>query len=300
MKWRLARGGGSVPWWSAVLGGVVLAGLLAANVSAQTGPVPAPVQIPERPTAPVPVPAAPAPGAAITPAETSLVGPTWRWLRTEYGDDTVVTVADPNRYTVQFRPDGTLGIRADCNSVTGTYTVQDASLMVRLGASTLVGCPPDSQADTFTRDLGNVATYVMAGGNLVLNLRADVGNMYFEPQPALSLTQTAWRAQSYNNGRGGVTTLLQGTDMTASFGADGGIAGSAGCNTFRGNYSVSGDTLSIGPLATTRMLCAEPIMTQEAAYLAALQASTRFELTAERLTLRSASGATQVVFVPSS
>ena len=228
-----------------------------------------------------------------------LVGPTWRWLRSAYGDDTVTTVVDPNRYTVQFRADGSLAIRADCNSVGGTYTQQDSSLTIQLGPSTLVGCPADSQADTFMRDLSNVATFVMVGDNLVLNLRADAGNMYFEPQPSLSLTETAWHVQSYNNGRGGVTSVLTGTELTATFGADGGVAGSSGCNQFRGNYTVSGDTISIGPLATTRMACPEPIMTQENEFLAALQAATRFDLTAQRLTLRSSNGATQVVLVPS-
>jgi heat shock protein HslJ len=47
------------------------------------------------------------------------------------------------------------------------------------------------------------------------------------------------------------------------------------------------------------MACPEPIMTQENEFLAALQAATRFDLTAQRLTLRSSNGATQVVLVPS-
>jgi len=117
---------------------------------------------------------------------------TWRWLRSDYSNDAVVTVHSPDNYTIMFRPDGTLAIRADCNQVSGTYVQSGASLLLRLGPTTLVACPPGSQAEVYIRDLSNVGTYVFGGSNLVLNLRADASNMIFEVQPVMSLTDTAW------------------------------------------------------------------------------------------------------------
>lgn len=50
---------------------------------------------------------------------------------------------------------------------------------------------------------------------------------------------------------------------------DGRIAGFGGCNRIMGDYHVDGPKLRIGPVASTRMACANG-MDQEAAFLAAL------------------------------
>ncbi len=67
-----------------------------------------------------------------------------------------------------------------------------------------------------------------------------------------------------------------GTEITASF-ADGMISGSAGCNNY--NAAVSSDggqTLTVGPAASTMMACPDPAMAQETAYLTALQGATQW------------------------
>jgi heat shock protein HslJ len=238
------------------------------------------------------------PPSSSSSAPNSLTQGIWQWERTEYSDDSVVTANDPSRYTITFLPAGQLAIRADCNNVTGTYTASASQLSIQLGATTLVACPPDSQDSLFLRDLGNTVTYVFDGNQLVLNLKFDTGNMIFSPLPAASLTGSPWDVQSYNNGRGGVVTVLQGTHLTATFGDDGHISGSAGCNTYMGSYSVTGSNISIGPLASTRMACTpDDVNTQEQAFLMALEASTTYELVGDRLTLRDGGGATQVVMV---
>jgi heat shock protein HslJ len=103
-----------------------------------------------------------------------------------------------------------------------------------------------------------------------------------------------------NNGRGGVASLVEGTVVTAEFGADGRVAGSGGCNQFSGGYTLEGDGLAIGPVASTRKACLEPegVGEQEAAYLAALARVTTWSFREERLQLRAADGALQVEFRP--
>ena len=65
-------------------------------------------------------------------------------------DDTTIAVGEPSKYTLQFQADGNVAIRADCNQVLGRYTTSgNAQLTIELGPSTLVGCPPGSQADVF-------------------------------------------------------------------------------------------------------------------------------------------------------
>jgi heat shock protein HslJ len=83
----------------------------------------------------------------------------------------------------------------------------------------------------------------------------------------------------------GTTWLLDktipGSEITALF-ANGQVSGSAGCNTYQGTYrstrAAGKNTIEFGPLATTRMMCDEPLMDQEGLYLAALEAATEYTL----------------------
>src|SRR5262245_33925765 len=72
---------------------------------------------------------------------------------------------------------------------------------------------------------------------------------------------------------------LEDVRPTISFSGDGTVEGNAGCNTFSGTYTVDGTNLTFGPLATTRMACEGAKGTVETAYLAAVQATTTYEIT---------------------
>lgn len=231
------------------------------------------------------------------PAST-LQSSVWRWVHSVVNDDTFVTPVDRDRYTISFAAGGTFSARADCNQLSGTYRQLGRRLTLQMGPMTLAACPPGSKADDFVQQLGAVVSQAGTDTALVLNLRQDSGSMVFEAQPVPSLTDTVWQVQSYNNGRGGVTTLLADTSMSALFGDDGTISGSSGCNTYSGMYAVDNTSISIGPLVTTRIECAPDVMQQEQAFLAALQATTEYQLVPGLLTMRNDDGATQVNFMP--
>jgi hypothetical protein len=90
----------------------------------------------------------------------------------------------------------------------------------------------------------------------------------------------------------GTTWLLDktipGSEITVLF-ANGEVSGSAGCNTYQGTYrstrAAGRNTIEIGPLATTRMMCDEPLMDQESLYLAALESATGYTLEGFALTI---------------
>lgn len=154
------------------------------------------------------------------------------------------------------------------------------------------------QDSVFLRDLSQVASYVFDGPQLVLNMRFSSGNMIFAPQSPTALTGPAWRVTNFNNGMQGVVSTVPGTQLTMMFSEDGAISGSAGCNRYTGSYTLSGSSISFGPIATTLMACLdEDVTRQEQQFLAALMASTTFDLVGDRLTLRDNSGATQIVGV---
>ncbi len=224
----------------------------------------------------------------------TLVG-AWQWQSTQPASGSPIVAADPTRYTLTVQADASVQIRADCNQVLATASVSGSSLMLQLGPSTLVACPPDSQADVFLAGLNQVTSYSFSGTTLQLGLSSG-GQMLFTPLPTPELVGPLWQLTAYNNGRGGVQSIQTGTQPTAMFGADGQITGSGGCNSFSGPYQSTSTTLTIGPLASTFKACDQPIMDQETAYLNALQQTSTYRFDNGRLVLVDASGAMQAIF----
>jgi heat shock protein HslJ len=72
--------------------------------------------------------------------------------------------------------------------------------------------------------------------------------------------------------------VLDAAFPTLEFTADGRVAGTTGLNRCMGPYSMTGDTLTIGPLMTTRMAGPEAVMVQEQRFLAALEGSIRVHI----------------------
>ena len=112
----------------------------------------------------------------------SLTGITWQWLSfTDPISQTIVE--DPSRYTVTFNEavDGTgqAAIKADCNDVIATYTVDGSSISIVAGPSTLAACPEDSLDQQFLSFLSSAAVFFFQEGDLFLDLMADGGTMRF-------------------------------------------------------------------------------------------------------------------------
>jgi heat shock protein HslJ len=87
------------------------------------------------------------------------------------------------------------------------------------------------------------------------------------------------------------TPVIAGTSVTATFDA-GALSGSAGCNNFNGSYKTDGTSLTIGPLASTSMFCADPTgtMDQETAYLALLTEAQSFSVSGDDLEIGAGDG----------
>lgn len=84
------------------------------------------------------------------------------------------------------------------------------------------------------------------------------------------LNDTSWRLVDLGEGQ---EPLVADTAITLLI-EDGQIAGSAGCNNYNSAVTGEADVLQsfkIGPLAATRMLCPDPIGTQETTYLTLLE-----------------------------
>ena len=206
------------------------------------------------------------------------------------------------RLTEYLGPDGngTVSGKAGCNDYTGGYTVDGDRLTIGPLAATKKACgPAESTVETvFLTAMGRVATYAVSSTTLELKTaESKVGLTFTASEPA-GLSKTRWVATGVNNGKGAVTSIVAGTDLTAIFAEAGTVAGSGGCNDYNGPYTTDAATIEIGPVAATRMLCTSPtgVDEQETQFLTAMQAATKWTIAGSGLELRDDSGALQVSF----
>lgn len=64
-------------------------------------------------------------------------------------------------------------------------------------------------------------------------------------------------------------------EATLAFPESGTIEGNGSCNRFRGTVDITGERITVGPLATTRRQCAPRVMAQEIRFLEMLEDSDR-------------------------
>lgn len=67
-----------------------------------------------------------------------------------------------------------------------------------------------------------------------------------------------WRVTQFN-----FDVAPAATAPTMTFGADGRMFGSSGCNRFNTQYTLNGTAISLGPVAATKMMCDPGLMEQE-------------------------------------
>ena len=111
------------------------------------------------------------------------------------------------------------------------------------------------------------------------------------PAP-VALVGPTWRLVSLE-GR----PVLAGTRVTAVFGDDRRVSGSAGCNGYFGPATGAEGQLAVGLLGATRMYCnPEGLMAQEGAYLSALEKATAYRIVGGQLQLGPAPGVVTLVY----
>jgi heat shock protein HslJ len=185
---------------------------------------------------------------------------------------------------------GRLSGFAGCNNFSGSYTLAGDQLKIGPVASTQMACPePGSSVETaFHKALSGNLRYAVDGDHLTATT-ASGDTLRFQREPPPQLAGVNWKVTSFNNNRHAVVGVLGESSITMSF-KDGQVAGSAGCNNFHGKYSTEGSKLQVGPLATTRRACEEPLMTQEREFLAALASAVTWSIDGNVLDMHRADG----------
>jgi len=221
-------------------------------------------------------------------APAGLEGATWR-LKELTGVQSAALAKLDRPVALRF-DSGRLSGFAGCNNFSGSYTLDGDQLKVGPVASTQMACPePGSSIETaFHKALSGTLRYTVDGDHLSATT-ASGDTLRFQRAPAPQLAGVNWKVTSFNNNRHAVVGVLGESSLTLSF-KDGQVSGSAGCNNFHGKYATEGIKLQLGPLATTRRACDEPLMTQEREFLAALASAVTWSIDGNVLDMHRADG----------
>ena len=214
------------------------------------------------------------------------------WVLERSSLSTLVDPVPPGaEITIAFA-DGRVSGKAGCNSYGGDYAAKDdGSMSFGPFAVTLMACdePTMLLEHAYLATLTGVKAFAMDGDLVLTGDGADLRFTSKSSQRALSLEGPNWRLTSITSD-GTVSSPLAGTAVNALFAADGSVAGSAGCNRYSAPFTTSGSSLTFGPLATTKMMCPEDVMTQEQAFLTAMGEVSGYTIAGATLTLVDADG----------
>jgi heat shock protein HslJ len=120
--------------------------------------------------------------AAWAQSADEITGIQWQWAQlTETEPAAQSVVPDPENYVLILNADGSVNLKADCNMVRWTYTLEgDVLTFNTLGPSTLAFCGEDSLDTKFLEMLGKGGTVSLEDGRLVLTLSENAGTMVFD------------------------------------------------------------------------------------------------------------------------
>lgn len=193
-----------------------------------------------------------------------------------------------SRVSITF-DDGRLSASAGCNTMTGGYRVVDQTLVVDALGMTEMGCPGDlaEQDEWLSGLLGSEPAAVLDGDTLTVTSASTTLTLQDRAvaDPDRPLVGTEWRVDSLISGDA-VSSTPGAAEATMTFQDDGRVLVNAGCNRGSGSYTLDGSTLTIGPVALTRMYCSDERGELEEAFLAVLDAGAlEVDITAASLTL---------------
>lgn len=219
-------------------------------------------------------------------------------------DGTRWTLTTLNRQTALKETTVTLGLAAGqcagsdgCNRYRGSYTADAATIRFdELFASTMMACsePIANQAAAYLNALERAVAYMADDRQMSLYDNNGKEVATFSVQSG-ELSGTSWIVTAFNNGRQAVVSVMAGIEITADFGSDAKVSGSAGCNSYMNLYQSDGSRIAIGPVVvSTRKACEQALMDQETQYLAALSTAATYRIEGSTLELRDADGALAV------
>ena len=201
---------------------------------------------------------------------------------------------------------GTGPFRAQGNEPFWSLIMSDGTVAFK----PLDGAPVTINSIAPPRIEGDTETYeAMAGGSpFILTIAGKICTDTMSGMPFPKTVTVAHGGKTVNGCGGEPASLLRrdwqiteiagkpvapGSSPTVTFGDDGKLSGMGSCNRFFGDYSLSGEGLTAGPLGSTKMACEDVLTKQEFDVLTIIEGLAGFGVTDDgMLTLRAKDGRT--------
>ncbi|MGV8129840.1 MAG: META domain-containing protein [Methanolinea sp.] len=241
-------------------------------------------------------------GNSPVPAELQLNGT--RWTLTDYvSTGSTWHILDGTTITMLFGDDGKITGSAGCNHYFASYEMKGTKISIGPAGSTEMYCMGTGVMEQERIYLSLLHDAVsLTAKNTTLSFADSKGTtiLSFErivpPSPA-PFVGTTWILDSFCT-TDSVSSGIKGIPLTAVFDNDGRVTGSAGCNDYFGSYTLTGNSLSIHSIGSTKMNCpGRGIMLQEQTYLASLGKAAGFTINGNRMSLSDAKGTTLLSFI---
>lgn len=217
------------------------------------------------------------------------------WVLDSLGGEPLL---DGTSATLMFSDDGTVAGTAGCNRFNGAFTSVGNELTFEPLATTMMACqkPTMEQETSLLRMLEDSKFFAIKEDALTLSDGDELVTLVFLAQ-SQQLEGTSWIISGYNDGAEAVVNVMSDSVSEVSFGEDGLISGTGGCNRLTGEFTASEGQLEVGTLGMTQMACPEPagVMEQEMAVVKALESATAYLVEGDSLTLSTDDGATAML-----
>jgi heat shock protein HslJ len=230
----------------------------------------------------------------------SLENTTWEVSAYNTGQGVVLNTLGDAPVVLTFGSDGILRGYSGCNQISHTYTQDGSNLQFTFSAQSRYTCREEMmrQEAQVQGALAMVSKYQILGSRLEFRASDGKLQMTLLKTEDLALNGTTWQLNLMNNQQDFLQTLLPGSQITLLLNQDGNVSGSAGCNSFMGQFTTNENELTFSPLGSTKMACTSPdgLMAQETTYLDRVQASTAYEIMGSYLLLKNDQGKITLVY----
>ncbi|WP_137724351.1 META domain-containing protein [Prescottella subtropica] len=203
-------------------------------------------------------------GTSETTAATTTASPADAlWGRT-FLSTSVTGTAIPGGgpFEVAFPERDRIAMSAGCNRGVGSVDLSGGTVKAGPIATTMMACPGDvAAADTWMADVF-AATPAWTLTNDVLTLSSPGVTIELADKkttdPDRPVIGTTWTVDTLISADAIMSSqAIETAAATLTIGQDGQVSGSSGCNRFSGPVTVGDSTITFGPLASTKMACAD-------------------------------------------
>jgi heat shock protein HslJ len=223
------------------------------------------------------------------------------WDLTSYnnGKGGIETVITGTGVTANFQPNWIVAGSGGCNQYSAGYTTTASNgITIAQPTTTLMACANNvMQQETQYLALMQKATkFEISGDQLTLFDSSGTKLLIYKKQVPVPLTGT-WNLFNYNNGKGGIQSVMIGSTTNAVFGSNWKLSGTGGCNQYSAEYTTTASNgITITQPTSTMMACAEPVMQQETQYFSLLPTAAKFEISGDQLTMFNSGGTKILIY----